>query len=226
MKEMKILGIVSGGLDSVSMISKYKDENITLMTFNYGQKGSKELEIVHKLGKKINAEVIEIDISFMKKLYGDSNQLTSDNGDVEDDYTGSVVVPLRNAVFIQIAMTYAYSNKFDAVILGSHLGDIESIKGERAYPDCSPEFFKSMELAMDLGTKRSDGTVKILSPSILSMNKTDLIKMGYKNLGNFLFDTWSCYKSNEKQCGTCESCRNRKKAFEKANIEDKTKYLV
>ena len=222
---MKILGICSGGLDSISMISQYKEHDVILMTFDYGQKGKKEMSVVQLYGDLIKAKVIAVDISFMKELYGSSNQLTSDEVTVEDGYTPSVVVPLRNAVFIQIAMAYAYSNGFDKVILGSHLGDIVLVdNGERAYPDCSPEFFKAMQLAMDLGTKRSEGTVEIVSPSILSMDKKDLITTGIKNLGDFIFRTWSCYKSNGKQCGECESCRNRKAAFAKIGVEDKTDY--
>lgn len=221
---MKVLGICSGGLDSVSIVSKYKDDDVTLMTFNYGQKGVKEMDVVTKLGEVINAKVIDVDISFMKQLYGDSNQLTSDKVDVEDSYAGSVVVPLRNAVFIQIGMAYAYANGFDMLLLGSHSDDITDVDKERAYPDCSPEFFKAMELAMDLGTKRCEGTVKIMSPSLLSLGKSDLITLGYANLGDFLFQTWSCYKSGDKQCGKCESCHNRKIAFDKIGVDDKTEY--
>ena len=58
-----------------------------------------------------------------------------------------------------------------------------------------------------------------------NISKSDLIKKGYKVLGNEIFKTWSCYLSGKMQCGKCESCNNRKIAFAKAKIEDKTKYL-
>ena len=61
--------------------------------------------------------------------------------------------------------------------------------------------------------------------SFRTNNKSDLIKKGYKVLGNEIFKTWSCYLSGKVQCGKCESCNNRKIAFAKAKIEDKTKYL-
>ena len=56
-----------------------------------------------------------------------------------------------------------------------------------------------------------------------NISKSDLIKKGYKVLGNEIFKTWSCYLSDKMQCGKCESCNNRKIAFTKAKIEDKTK---
>ena len=67
--------------------------------------------------------------------------------------------------------------------------------------------------------------IKIWSPYSENISKSDLIKKGHKELGNEIFKTWSCYLSGKMQCGKCESCNNRKIAFAKAKIEDKTKYL-
>jgi 7-cyano-7-deazaguanine synthase len=220
---MKVLIICSGGLDSTSMASMYKYEDLTLMTFNYGQKGIKETEVVKELAKTLGAKIKVMDISPLKQIFGTENQLCGE-GKIENSYQENVVVPLRNSVFLQIAMVYAYTNKFDIIVLGSHTDDIAEVDGERLYPDCSPEFFKAFELAMDFGTFRKDKKVRIITASILGLGKTDLVRQGYKNLGNTIFKSWSCYASGEKQCGKCESCQNRKKAFKKAGVEDKTDY--
>jgi len=222
--KQKVIAICSGGIDSVSMAANYKYDDLVLMAFDYGQKGIKETEIVEKIAKQLKAEFKLIDISFVKDLYGDSNQLTSDKVGVEDEYTPSIVVPLRNALFLQVAMCYAYTIQADLILLGSHLDDAKEIDGERLYPDCSYEFFKAFELAMDFGTFKKDKKVKIITPSVIGFDKKTLVKKGHEVLGDFIFETWSCYKSEEKQCGICESCRNRKKAFELANIRDKTEY--
>jgi len=225
---MKMLVICSGGIDSVAMAAmnvrnaRLKDELI-LMTFNYGQKGIRELNAVYKVAERLYAKVIMVDISSLGFIFGKDQQLSGDV-EIEDNYSPSVVVPLRNAVFLQIAMVYAYAHGLDKVILGSHLDDITEVDGERLYPDCSPEFFKAFELAMDLGTFRRQKRVRVESASILGITKVDLIKRGYLVLGSLMFETWSCYYSGEKHCGVCESCRNRKKAFAEARVEDKTQY--
>ena len=222
---MKTLIICSGGLDSSAMaiICKEKKELI-LMGFNYGQKGIKEIEVVKNLAIELNARFELIDLSFIKKIYGKSNQLTSSSINIEKGYFSSVVVPLRNSLFLQVAYIYAIINNIDEVVLGSHLDDIQEINGERLYPDCSPEFFKSFQLAMDLGTFRGDKKIQIISASILKMTKGDVVKKAYEVSGDLIFDCWSCYKSETKHCGECESCFNRKKAFKKIGIIDKTKY--
>ena len=76
-----------------------------------------------------------------------------------------------------------------------------------------------MELKRKSGMK-----IKIWSPYSEGISKSDLIKTGYKVLGNEIFKTWSCYLNLKTQCGKCESCNNRKKAFLKTKITDKTKY--
>lgn len=222
----KKLVICSGGLDSTSMalISLNEpDSEVSLLSFNYGQKAMSELDRVAEFAKKFNIEHIIMDISPLKSIFG-KTQLTSDDEVIENNYQQNVVVPLRNAVFLQIAFVYAYTNGFDEVILGSHLDDCEERNGERLFPDCSPEFFKSFELAMDLGTFRKDKKVRITTPSILGMSKVDLIRQGVEISPETIFNSWSCYRSGDKQCGHCDSCKNRKNAFLSAGIEDLTKY--
>lgn len=222
----KILVICSGGLDStaVALLAHGEpDTEVTLLSFYYGQKAGTELERVEALACKYGMRHIVKDISSLSFVFGE-NQLTTGNVEVEDGYKKSVVVPLRNAMFLQIAMIYAYTHGYERVMLGSHLDDCEERNGERLFPDCSPEFFKAFELAMDLGTFRSDKTVHIVTPSMLGMGKKDLIQEAAKIDPEALFNSWSCYKSGEKHCGKCDSCRNRKAAFVTAGVEDKTEY--
>ena len=59
-----------------------------------------------------------------------------------------------------------------------------------------------------------------------SFSKSDLLRIGHEKLGDTLFETWSCYVNKKLHCGKCESCNNRKKAFIRVRIPDKTAYLA
>lgn len=223
----KIIAIVSGGLDSVSFLTQFPDDEIIALSFQYGQKAGRELEQAKKIlseMKQVKEHKI-IDISFMQSLYGSSNQLTGDDINVEDGYTPSVVVPLRNAIFSVIASAYGYSEDADLVLLGSHLNDTTQVETfEPMYPDCTPEFFEILATALHIGHFRQGKKIEIISPSRMGQTKADLIKRAYKNIGDLIFETWSCYTSGAYHCGKCESCNNRKAAFLNAGVEDKTHY--
>ena len=115
------------------------------------------------------------------------------------------------------------------VAYGAHTNDIH-------YPDCRPEFIKSITKTLNLA--EADGIISglrekitVWSPAMDGMDKSELLTIGYKILGDKIFKTWSCYSdgiksksTNTLHCGICESCINRKIAISKAGIKDKTHY--
>ena len=221
----KAVIVFSGGIDSVCSASFLKSKyDLYGISFSYGQKASQEIMTAKRFAKKIGLKQHKIvDISFMKKLYGDSNVLTSKNKKIPSEFNYSIVVPIRNAVFLSIASAWAYTLNASLVAYGAHTGD-------KYYPDCRPMFAKKLESAFNQG--EIDGinsglrkNIKIWSPYRNGLSKSDLLKDGIKKLGDSIFDTWSCYSSKKYHCGVCESCNNRKSAFVKAEIKDKTKYL-
>lgn len=221
----KAVIVFSGGVDSVCTAAFLKSKyDLYGISFSYGQKASTEISVAKTFAKKLRLKEHRIiDIGFMKNLYGDSNVLTSKKGDIPSKFDYSIVVPIRNAVFLSIASAWAYTLNASLVAYGAHTGD-------KHYPDCRPVFAKKLESAFNQG--EIDGinsglrkNVKIWSPYREGLSKSDLLKIGIKNLGNGIFNTWSCYSSKKFHCGECESCNNRKIAFAKAGIKDKTKYL-
>ena len=225
--------IVSGGLDSVctaAYLTKEKGYDIYMLTYIYGQRAKKEVQQARKFSKVLKAKDYRIvDISFMKNLYGRTNALTDSKQRLPKNFDYSIVVPVRNAIFITIATAWAMSIQANLVAYGAHSGDIH-------YPDCRPKFIKSISRTLNLA--EIDGIIAglrqkitVWSPAMDGMNKSKLLSIGYKIIGDEIFKTWSCYsdgvKSNSKNtlhCGKCESCINRKIAISKAGIEDKTHY--
>jgi 7-cyano-7-deazaguanine synthase len=224
--------IVSGGLDSVctaAYLTKEKGYDLYMLTYIYGQRAKKEVQQARRFSKVLKAKDYRIvDIAFMKNLYGRTNALTDSKQHLPKNFDYSIVVPVRNAIFITIATAWAMSIKANLVAYGAHSGDIH-------YPDCRPEFIKSITRTLNLA--EIDGIISglrqkitVWSPAMDGMDKSKLLSIGYKIMGDEIFKTWSCYSDGIKiignilHCGKCESCINRKIAISKAGIEDKTHY--
>jgi len=228
---VKTVCIVSGGVDSACTAAHLKSNGfqLYLLTFNYGQRSRTELERAKIIASYLQAQEHKIvDMGFMKELYAGSNVLTDDQSMIPSRFEYSIVVPVRNAIFLSIASAWAFSIDAKMVAYGAH-------KGDANYPDCRPEFVKAINEMVNIaeidGIKEGiRSEVKIWSPAMDGIEKHDLLRIGYKVLGDKLFQTWSCYTDGVEldgelaHCGRCESCVNRKNAFKKAGIEDKTKY--
>lgn len=221
----KAVVILSGGLDSLCLgaylSSKY---DLYGITFSYGQRATRELEAARLVGRILKLKEHKIiPIDFMKSLYSKTNVLTDTKKDLPSKFDYSIVVPIRNAVFLSIATAWAFSLKASLVAYGAHTDDSK-------YPDCRPAFSKRIESALNEaeidGIRRGlRSRVKVWTPYSAGISKSTLLKAGYAKFGDKIFKTWSCYSNSRHHCGRCESCNNRKIAFAKAKIKDKTKYL-
>ena len=221
----KSVCIISGGLDSSGVASYWKSGgyDIFLLTFDYGQRAKQEIKRARQIGTLLGAkEHRVVDISFMKDLYGSTNVLTNESLVMPSHFQSNIIVPIRNAVFLTIATAYAFSIRAKILAYGAHLSD-------QPYPDCRPRFAKSLAATLNLGDidsikSRVHPPIELWSPAIAGMTKDAMLKISNRLLRDRIFLTWSCYLNGVKQCGKCESCRNRKLAFKLAGIIDKTNY--
>ena len=140
----KTIIVLSGGLDSSTLLYKLINEGkeVKAISFNYGQRHSKELEYAAKTCAKLNIEHKIVDMIFLKELVSNS-ALTSDIAVPEGHYAGEnmkqTVVPNRNMIMASIAIGWAVNEDFDEVALGVHAGD------HAIYPDCRPEFIDALQ---------------------------------------------------------------------------------
>ncbi len=223
-KKKKAVVMISGGMDSAvcAAITKEQGYDIAALHLNYGQKTqSKELECFHKLATHFSAvDKLLVDVSHLAKIGGSS--LTDENIPVEKsantrkDNIPTSYVPFRNGNILAIAASWGEVIGAELLVIGAMQLDYSG------YPDCREEFFEAMEKAINLGTK-PETHLKISTP-IINFTKADVVRKGTE-LGVPFEYTWSCYASNDKACGKCDSCILRLKGFAEANVNDPIQYL-
>lgn len=209
--------IVSGGLDSITLLYD-KAETIALaISFDYGQNHSKkELPYAEYHCQKLGIPHITIPLTFMHQYFKSSLLEGAEaipEGHYEEDNMKSTVVPFRNGIMLAIATGIAESHELKRVYIANHGGD------HTIYPDCRPEFIDAMDKATSAGTFVD---VRVEAP-YTNISKTDIVRRGTA-LGIDYAKTWSCYKGSEIHCGKCGTCVERKEAFADAGVEDPTEY--
>lgn len=215
--EKNSLIIVSGGMDSITLLH-YRKEQISLaVTFDYGSNHNRrETEFAAYHCKSLDIEHIVIPLSFIHD-YFKSSLLQGADAIPEGHYTAenmkSTVVPFRNGIMLAVACGIAESRGLDRVLIANHNGD------HAIYPDCRENFIAAMGKAMEAGTYEH---ISIDAP-FTDISKTDIALIG-KRLGIDYSKTYSCYKGGEKHCGKCGTCVERKEALRNAGIEDTTEY--
>lgn len=211
----KCVVVLSGGPDSATVAywAKKQGYDVYSISFKYGQIAAKEVDYAKKLAEKLNACIKVVDLSSLKKVFGEVTSLCNANIPMTPDFSQPIIVPFRNAIFLSIAVSYANSIGANKVFYGAHASD------DPFYPDCRREFYKAFEKAARLGT----GAEMTIEAPFSGNPKSETIKAG-SALGVPFDLTWSCYRDGRKHCGQCESCVNRKKAFLEAGIPDPTEY--
>ncbi len=219
----KVVVVLSGGLDSSTLLydtfSKYSQ--VYAISFEYGQKHSRELEFAKYHSTKLG--VIDhkiLDITFMKDITKGASALTDDDieiphiKDTLGDPQPISYVPNRNMIMLSIAASYAEAIGATRVLYGAQAHDTYS-----GYWDASPEFLPQINNVLQLNRRNK---IAIEAPFVL-LKKPELIKLG-SELGLDYSMTTSCYNGHKKACGTCPTCSDRIKAFMDAGVEDPIEY--
>ena len=217
------LVLFSGGLDSTTVLSYAlsKKYEIIALTINYKQRHCYEIEASKKIVKKyrgINHIIFDIDLS---KIGGSA--LTDNSIDVPNKNTTGIpvtYVPARNTIFLSIAASFAEKYMIRDIFVGVNAIDYSG------YPDCRPEFIKSYEEMINIGTKAgSEGLPFKIHAPLINLSKSEIITLGTTLRVDYR-DTVSCYSLNEKgeACGECDSCSFRRQGFADAGIDDPTVY--
>ena len=209
--------IVSGGMDSTTLLYDRRDKIALAISFDYGSNhNAREIPYAEMHCKRLGIEHITIPLDFMHKYFRSSLLEGADaipEGHYADENMKSTVVPFRNGIMLAVAAGVAESRNLTKLLIANHGGD------HTIYPDCRPEFISAMDSATNAGTYVG---VRVVAP-YTNITKGDIARIG-KKLGIDYAETWSCYKGGEKHCGKCGTCVERKEALAYAGIEDTTEY--
>lgn len=210
--------IVSGGLDSITLLYEKADEIALGISFDYGQNHSKnEIPLAEYHCKQLGIPHVTIPLKFMNEYFNSSLLDGADaipEGHYEDNNMKSTVVPFRNGIMLSIAAGIAESYELKHVLIANHGGD------HAIYPDCRSTFIQAINQAIQAGTYVN---VTVEAP-YTDATKTEIVRRGAA-LGIDYSKTWSCYKGGKKHCGKCGTCVERKEAFRDAGVPDPTEYL-
>ena len=196
-KQKKAVVLLSGGLDSSTVLAIAKSEGYELhaLSFSYGQRHVIELEAARRVAAAI--------------------------GVADHRIAAITYVPARNTIFLSFALAWAEVLGSSDIFIGVNALDYSG------YPDCRPEFIEAFEKLANLATKAGvEGRqhLKIHTP-LLALTKAQIVHRGIE-LGVDFSLTSSCYDPSPtgQPCGECDSCLLRQKGFRENGLQDPLKY--
>ncbi|RRV15947.1 7-cyano-7-deazaguanine synthase QueC [Pseudomonas saudiphocaensis] len=223
MTEKKAVILLSGGLDSATVVAMAKAQGYACysMSFDYGQRHRAELHAAERVAKQLG--VVEHKVIGMNLNGIGGSALTDSSMDVPEEQVEGIpvtYVPARNTLFLSLALGWAEVLGARDIFIGVNAVDYSG------YPDCRPEFVEAFERLANLATKAGvEGQGFRIRAPLQDLSKAQIIQEGVR-LGVDYAMTVSCYQADDlgRACGKCDSCRLRAAGFEAAGIEDPTRY--
>ena len=206
------LVVFSGGQDSTTCLfwAKKRFKKVYALSFIYGQKHVKEVELARSIAEKAEVEFDVMDVSFIGHLGRNSLTDTSIHMDEEKpaDSFPNTFVPGRNLFFLSIAAVYAREHGVNHIVTGVSQTDFSG------YPDCRDSFIKSLNVTLNLAMDEQF----VLHTPLMWIDKAQTWALADRLgvLGLIRHETLTCYNGIPGDgCGHCPSCKLRREGLEK-----------
>ena len=220
----KAVVLVSGGLDSTTVLAQAKNHGYRCYTlsFDYGQRHRAELAAAQRVSEAygdVQHKVVRLNLDAIG-----GSALTDDSIAVPVEATEGIpvtYVPARNTVFLSIALGWAEVLGARDLFIGVNAVDYSG------YPDCRPAFIDAFQALANVATKAGvEGERYRIHTPLMELGKDDIVRLG-ASLGVDYAQTVSCYQATDEglACGRCDACRLRRDGFEKAGVPDPTRYV-
>ncbi len=221
MNNDKVLVIFSGGQDSTTCLfwAKKKFKEVYALSFIYGQKHVKEVELAREIALKAGVNFQTMEVPLIGSL--GRNSLTDSTVTMDEvkpkDSVPNTFVPGRNMFFISIGAVYAREHGINHLVTGVSQTDFSG------YPDCRDSFIKSLNVTLNLAM---DEQFVIHTP-LMWLDKAQTWALA-DELGIFDLvrnETMTCYNGIKGDgCGHCPACTLRRKGLEKYLATKKLKH--
>ena len=225
-----VVVILSGGMDStITMrlaVEKYGKENVSALTFFYGQKQQREIEMAKMSTNMLGVKHKVIDASFLGDISkGFSANVDTDIEmptikDVLGDPRPKTYVPNRNMILMSIAAAFAETQNVDTILCGLQVHD------EYGYHDTTQRWVDKVN---DLLSENRIIKIKLVAPfsKLSKYDELNILRELDGSLNLTLF-TLTCYNPNMQgdSCGHCPSCSERIANFAKVGEKDPVPYSV
>ena len=223
MSDKKAVVLLSGGLDSATILAQAKAEGFACysMGFDYGQRHRAELQaaerVAHQLGV-VEHKVIGLNLNGIG-----GSALTDTTIAVPETPTEGIpvtYVPARNTVFLSLALGWAEVLGARDIFIGVNAVDYSG------YPDCRPAFVEAFERMANLATRAGvEGNGFRIQAPLQNLSKAQIVEVGLRHGVDYSL-TVSCYQADDdgRACGKCDSCRLRAAGFLAAGVADPTRY--
>jgi len=221
----KAVVVLSGGQDSVTCLywAMYMDYEVHCVTFDYEQRHDCEITAARRIARLNNLphEVIQLGpvLKGTSPLVSDEHLEQYASPETLPGGIEKTFVPMRNQLFLTIAANRAYVLGARVLITGVSSEDYGG------YPDCRPDFIRSLEQTINTGTFTGEpGTVpplEILTP-LMHRSKETTVQMALRYDGCYgaLAYSHTAYDGQFPPRGRDHATLLREKGFAAANVPD------
>lgn len=214
--------LISGGMDScvTAALAREESDSLAFLHVSYGQRTeARERRAFEELADFYGVQKrLAVSLEHLARIGGSSLTEASipvAEADLASREIPTSYVPFRNAHLLAVGVSWAEVIGATRIYIGAVAED------SSGYPDCRPEFYEAFQRTIDTGTRPAT-RVQIRTP-VIHLRKSEIIRRGLQ-LGAPLGLTWSCYRAEERACGSCDSCALRLRAFAEAGTPDPIPY--
>jgi 7-cyano-7-deazaguanine synthase len=212
--------LVSGGMDScVAAAVAVRQHEAAFLHVSYGQRTEgRERRAFEEIADHYAAGRLAVKLDLLRTIGGScltDPAVEVPAADLERAGVPISYVPFRNTHLLAAAVSWAE-------VIGArriYIGAVE--EDSSGYPDCRRVYYDAFNRLIEVGTR--PGTDLRIETPLIDLGKDEIVRLGL-DLAAPLHLTWSCYRSEVRACGACDSCALRLRGFQRAGVEDPIPY--